>query len=231
MPNQPEPRVDVDLLVRVFGMGADGRPFLQNAHAHNISNHGAKLSGIEHQLKAGEVIGVQFGDKKGRFKVVWVIDAGHLRKTEAGVQLVDGQQCPWLDEMLKSESAVAPAKSDESSDKNQRKFPRHRVPFPIEIRTERSSGTHMRTQATDISGRGCYVESLLPLPAGTALNITFWLEEQKITAPSVVRTCDGGVGMGIEFTGLDLGTQERLQKQVEKMGEESDTARNAQGAS
>ena len=57
-------------------MGADNRPFFQNAHARNVSDHGAKLCGIEKQLRPGDVIGIQFGDKKARCKVVWVVDAG-----------------------------------------------------------------------------------------------------------------------------------------------------------
>jgi hypothetical protein len=37
------------------------------------------------------------------------------------------------------------------------------------------------------------------------------------------------VGMGIEFTGLDEKTQERLQLHVEKMAAETGFFRNAQG--
>lgn len=58
---------------------------------------------------------------------------------------------------------------------------------------------HFRTG--DISGGGCYVETLLPFPRNARLSVTFWLDSEKITSPAVVRTCDGGVGMGIEFTG------------------------------
>ena len=46
----------------------------------------------------------------------------------------------------------------------------------------------------------------------------------------MVRSCDGGVGMGIEFTGLDEATQERLQQQVETMAAEGGISGNAQGA-
>ena len=64
MSEKPEPRLDVELPIRVFGMGADGRPFLNHAQARNISQHGAKISGLETQLKPGDVVGVQFGDKR-----------------------------------------------------------------------------------------------------------------------------------------------------------------------
>jgi hypothetical protein len=88
----------------------------------------------------------------------------------------------------------------------------------------------MRTQATDIGGRGCYVETMLPLALGTLVNITFWLDSDKIVTPAVVRTCDGGVGMGIEFTGLDEKIQIRLQDKLQEMSEGSKAASDAQSA-
>jgi hypothetical protein len=80
----------------------------------------------------------------------------------------------------------------------------------------------MQTNATDISGRGCYVETMLPLARGTELEISFWIESSKVDTTGIVRASDGGVGMGIEFSGLDLESQERLQqclKKLEKTGQ------------
>jgi len=71
---------------------------------------------------------------------------------------------------------------------------------------------------------------MLPLPVGRVLSIHLWLDAQKVDTPAVVRSCDGGVGMGIEFTGLDQVTQERLQQQVETMAVEGETSGNANGA-
>ena len=231
MPNEPEPRVDVDLAVRVFGMDTEGRPFFQNAHARNISDHGAKLSGLERQLKPGDIIGVQVGDKKARCKVVWVVDAGQMQKIEVGVKMVEGQESPWQQQM-QVPRIEAPAPNDvageELSPPDKRRFPRRRVRLPIEIRDE--AGMQMRTNAADINGRGCYVETLLPLPKGKVLDITFWLDSERVDTPAIVRACDGGVGMGIEFTGLDQKTQERLQQQVDAMAAESEPSQNVQGA-
>jgi PilZ domain len=230
MSDKTEPRLDVELPILVFGMGADGRPFRQNARARNISFHGAKLSALETRLKPGDVIGVQVGDKKARCKVIWVVDAGASQRIEVGVNLIEGQPCPWEKELQQtpavpeSEPRIAPTAG------NKRKFPRCRVPFPLEIHDPEAVGSHMRTKSADISGRGCYVETLLPLPVGKNLNITLWLDAHKVTTPAVIRSCDGGVGMGIEFIGLDEETQERLQRQVEAMAAESGTSENAQSA-
>lgn len=210
MDRRPETRVAAAILVRVWGMDADGRPFFQNANASNISTEGATLSGISHPLKAGDVIGVQYGEKKARLKVVWVIDGGVARQIEVGVQTLPNQQCPWQD-------MTNPDKAPVSQAKNKRRFVRHKVLFPLEIGFEDSRRTHMQTNATDIGGRGCYVETLLPLAIGTKVKITFWMDSEKIQTSGVVRASDGGVGMGIEFTQLDNHVQERLQQHLEKL--------------
>ncbi len=193
-------------------MGTDGRPFFQTAQARNISSHGALLSGIEHRLTPGNTIGVQCNDKKARFRVMWVIDAGLLQKTQAGVQIVDGQECPWQQELAEPEK-IPPVKGQ-----NRRRFARHKMSFPIEVRNERG-GTLMQKNASDISGCGCYVETLLPLAVGTALQITFWIESQKINISGIIQASDPGVGMGIEFTGLSPEDQQRLQQQLDKLDE------------
>jgi hypothetical protein len=224
MEKRPEPRVATNLVIRVLGMGADGKPFLQNAEAHNISTQGAKLSGIEHQLTPGDVIGLQLGDKKARYRVVWTIDAGHLLKIQAGVQLVDGQQCPWTTELTQAEDKPAPASSSSpapGSGKDNRRFERLKIRFPLELNEDRGPGSRMQTGTADISGRGCYVETMLPLARGTELNISLWIESEKVDTTGIVRSCDGGVGMGIEFTGMDLASQERLQRFLEKLESES----------
>jgi hypothetical protein len=83
MEGRPEIRAESQLHVRVWGMDADARPFSENAVANNISGQGAQLVGITHPLKTGDIIGIKHGEKKARFKVVWVTDGGSLRKIEA----------------------------------------------------------------------------------------------------------------------------------------------------
>ena len=62
-----------------------------------------------------------------------------------------------------------------------------------------------------MSGNGCYVESMQPLPLGTVLRVDFWLDSEHIKVTAVVRTCDPGVGNGIEFTGMPSDTKDRMQ--------------------
>jgi len=224
MEKRPETRLQVKILVRVWGLDTEGRPFFQNANASNISSEGALISGINHPLKAGEVIGVQHEERKARFKVIWVINAGGPRKIDAGVQLQPGQRSPWH-EMTKS------SKPAEPTGKNRRRFTRHKILFPIEIGFGDSRRAHLHTNATDIGGRGCYVETLLPLPLGTKVNLTFWLDSEKVQTQGIVRASDPNVGMGIEFTTLDNPVQERLQQHLDSLDDSIRAKDTAKGAS
>jgi len=207
---RPEPRITADLPVRVWGMSADGRAFSQAARAQNISSEGALLSGIESELSVGDVIGVQYQDKKARFKVIWVINAGAAQKIQACVQIVSDQEAPW-----KAQVPVQDKRAQQAAS-NRRRFFRHKISIPMEIRDERVN-TPMRVQVTDVSGNGCYVESILPLPKSTVLKVDFWIDEERITASAIVRTCDPGVGMGVEFTGMTPETKQRVQQYLDRI--------------
>ena len=205
---QTEPRLSVDLPVRIWGMSAEGRPFSQTARAHNISSDGALISGVESELKVGDVIGVQCDERKTRCTVIWVMNTGPVKKNQVGVKLVAEQECPWRNYLPLDGATVTITAS------NRRRWHRHKISLPLELRDERVNAP-IRINATDVSGNGCYVESMLPLPLGTVLRVDFWLDSEHIKITAVVRTCDPGVGNGIEFTGMPAETKARMQSYLD----------------
>jgi PilZ domain-containing protein len=206
----PETRVAVDLELRVWGMGADGRVFSQHARARNVSSGGALLSGIEHDLKIGDTIGVQQCEKKARCKVVWTRNTDSIQKIQVGVQLLSKHECPWAALLPKAEGAAS------TSPQSRRRWERHKISVVIALHDERGT-TPMRVTATDISAGGCYVETIFPLSIGTSLKVDLWIAEEKITTLTFVRTSDPGLGMGIEFIGLKPEDQQRLQEYLKAM--------------
>jgi len=206
------PRSNLELRLRVWGMGANNQPFNQTATAQNVSRTGACICGLDRELKVGDVVGVQFENKKARFKVIWVMEAGGLKKVQVGVQLVADQECPWISQLPAEMRANEPPVTPD----NRRKFQRHKISFPLEFRDERVN-TPMRVNATDISGNGCYVETVMPLAISTSLRVEFWIDEERTSASATVRTRDPGVGMGIEFTGLPEESKKRFQAHLDKL--------------
>ena len=212
MEQRPGTRVSSEIAVRIWGMDADGRVFFQNAKASNLSSQGAKLTNINHVLKAGEVIGIQHGDKKARFEVVWFKPSQAPGRNEAGVKAMPQQEAPW--DVVNQVSSTEPVKPRDS---DRRRFTRHKIHFPLEISFPDHARAHMQCSATDMGGRGCYVESLVPLSIGTSVIITFWIDSEKMRTTGTVRASDPGVGMGIEFTSLTDEIQDKLQKYLEKI--------------
>jgi hypothetical protein len=198
-----ELRVPVELEIRVWGMTADGRAFSHHARTQNISPSGARLCKIEHDLKIGDIIGVQAGQKKARCKVVWARNTGSIQKNQVGVLLLNSLECPWITYLSKTNQDVHPGR---------RRWARHKIDFPLVLHEER---VLVRVSATDISGSGCYVEMLSPFPSGTALDAELWIGTERVTTRALVRTCDPRVGMGIEFVGLRAEDQRRFQDHLQ----------------
>lgn len=211
MEKRPEERVAADIPVRIWGMDVDGKPFFQSALAGSLSTDGAQLTNLHHSLKIGDIIGIQYAEKKARFKVVWANPSSAPGKNKAGVVILSGQAAPWNE--ITEDNKRSPRKANSEK----RRFIRHRVNFPVVISFDDTRRPHMQCSATDIGGRGCYVETFSPLTLGTPLIMTFWLDSEKIQTNAVVRTSDPGVGMGIEFTALENHIQLRLQEYLEKI--------------
>ncbi len=104
-----EPRVESKLAVLVWGTDAQGLPFAQTALARNISGQGALLSGINQALRYGDLIIVQYRKLRARFRVVWTRNTSNGDKTLAAVHRLEGDRCPWQDELQARSAANAQA--------------------------------------------------------------------------------------------------------------------------
>jgi hypothetical protein len=80
---------------------------------------------------------------------------------------------------------------------DRRVYPRIKAQVPIELYTEDSTFP-VRGATTDLSLTGCYIETRLPFPVGTALELKLQLEGTLLVLGTVV-TCDPQVGNGISF--------------------------------
>ena len=106
-----EPRLGSSLTVLVWGIDIEGERFSQSAGARNISQNGALLTGISWALRPGDLIAVQHREKRARYRVVWSRGSGTEEKTLAAVQKLEGEFCPWIEELaaLPAETAQVSA--------------------------------------------------------------------------------------------------------------------------
>lgn len=105
-----EPRTPTDLPLQVWGVDNRGERFLQSARARDISLSGALLSGLDTDLRSGDVVGILYAGRKARFRVIWVrYDEGGDKMLVAIHRLAE-DACPWQDLLARdagSESADA----------------------------------------------------------------------------------------------------------------------------
>ena len=67
-----ERRVTVPISVRLWGLDRDGKVFSQNVKTLNIATSGARLYGVTAALERGFIVGLQCGNMRARFMVMWV---------------------------------------------------------------------------------------------------------------------------------------------------------------
>lgn len=64
---------------------------------------------------------------------------------------------------------------------------------------ELKSGTRFSTRTTDLGPGGCFVDTLMPLPVGSDVNIRLYKDNMSIEASGTVTFSQAGLGMGIAF--------------------------------
>ncbi|MGP0017414.1 MAG: PilZ domain-containing protein [Candidatus Sulfotelmatobacter sp.] len=102
-----EPRSSADLPLLVWGVDTRGERFLQEARVRDLSLSGALLSGLDSELRSGDVIGILYAGKKARYRVIWVRHSGSEQKAQAAVHRFTPDECPWK-ELLAEEPAGDP---------------------------------------------------------------------------------------------------------------------------
>ena len=93
--HRQEQRARRDLAVQVSGRDANGNSFSQSVNASNISKGGALLSGLSWGVRSGDLVWVKYQGRKARYRIVWVRDSDSDLKSQAAVQRLEKEVCPW----------------------------------------------------------------------------------------------------------------------------------------
>jgi hypothetical protein len=230
-----ELRVPLQLEVRVWGTDVTGKPFFQTARTAEVSAKGARLEGIT-CLKVGEVIGVQHGNQKARFRVVWIGEQGTPEQGQIGIACLDADRCIWTEalqrietkkeefgqgpEIVSAEPAPAtmppPATTGANSRTERRRYPRYQCSGAVQMRKE---GTDLPVwvRLADIGLGGCYVETLSPVPLQTTVELIIEAEGLQIRGRGKVRTLHPSVGNGIAFTQMIAEDWQRLHQLIARL--------------
>lgn len=232
-----ELRVNLQLDVRIWGIDNVGKPFSQNARTIEISALGARLMGVQ-RVQEGDIIGIQYGQAKARFRIVWIGKEGSEQPGSVGVECVEPGKCIWT-EVLEEKAAAVAAGADETAftpalppgippaasantpgawpDSDRRRYPRFACFGTLRLK---QTGTAFETaqKLTDISLGGCYGESMAPLARGTVVDMVLEVCGETIPARGMVRTSHSSMGNGIGFTQVAPEDWKKLVRVIRQVG-------------
>jgi hypothetical protein len=247
MTSRREERVAARLPVRVWGVDMNGMPFMQTAHAVDITRMGARLVDLYCLPEIGEVT-VQHGGQKARYKICWTGSIGG--DGEVGLRLLDVDKNIWGKSLTKAAAsrgehgnghakaapvqhqpmagmgavaaaAVAPAAQPVYARK--RMHPRYAAHAPTEVLPDGALKPVWAT-LTKISASGFYAETSTPLLPETCVNIMLRTLAGEIRAQGITRSSHAAMGMGIAFIRLEAEDRARLDRFIEQVVKSNEMA-------
>src|SRR5215469_8921518 len=93
--NRSEKRITAIHPIRLWGLDANGQPFIEAATTLNVSRTGVLLKDVPAKLVVGDVIALRSGEQKCRFRVVWVGQAGTSEAGHLGLQSLQPEKDIW----------------------------------------------------------------------------------------------------------------------------------------
>jgi PilZ domain len=97
------------------------------------------------------------------------------------------------------------------TERDRRLHPRYTVQVQIELRLE-GNEVPMRLATTDLSRAGCYIELMMPLPVGTHMQATLWLDGHPIVIRRRVIPGNPQYGNGMMFEKFEGQAEQFLQQ-------------------
>ncbi len=99
--------------------------------------------------------------------------------------------------MAPTSKTILPIEAN-ASNAERRSAVRYQLTVSAEV-VELKSGTRFSTRTTDLGPGGCFVDTLMPLPVGSDVNIRLHKDNISIEATGTVTFSQAGLGMGIAF--------------------------------
>jgi hypothetical protein len=215
MGRRTKSRIEMALPVRIFGLDSAGKPFAQSTQTLDVSRSGARLGGVRGTVALGDVIGLQYKQQKARCKVIWVGRAGSPKQDQIAVECLEKDRIPWAPE-LPDDRAVDQFDHRQVRKQEARWHQRVTCHGGAEVRVPGEQGMSWAV-LTDLSLRGCYLQTNTPLPVGTRPHLTIRAENVEVLTQSVVRTSNRTLGMGLEFVDLTPANKVRLENVIQKL--------------
>ena len=242
MASRREERIKTKLPVRVWGVDMNGMPFMQTAHAVDVTRLGARLVDLFCLPEIGEIT-IQHGSQKARYKIAWTGTMGGAEAGQVGLRLMEPEKNIWGKHLTKEMAERHEAVPADSGDRQQapgngssggaavatapavyakqRMHPRYTAHATTEVLPD---GGLKPVWATlkKISASGLYAETPSPLPVDTRVRVALRTLVGEIHSDGITRSSHPMVGMGIAFVHLEEQDKVKLGRFLEHVVKSND---------
>jgi hypothetical protein len=80
-----------------------------------------------------------------------------------------------------------------------------------------ADGPRNVSRVRDLSAGGAFIQTRIPVPIGTCVEMLFALPEGETRVDGIVRYADGKNGIGVEFTTMGAGDRARIQQLLRRL--------------
>jgi hypothetical protein len=94
--------------------------------------------------------------------------------------------------------SLNPPSSSNPPSRERRSVARYMLIASVEI-IEPTSDVHISGRVSEISRKGCYIDLLSPLPAGTLINLRITRDRGSFVTPGKIIYAQEGIGMGVVY--------------------------------
>jgi hypothetical protein len=217
--------VEINLDVKVWGLDRHGKLFVQNARTLDATRFGARLIGVD-CVREGEVIGLQHGGNKARFKVVWAGRENTPKAGQIGIHCMESEKPIFIREPaapltnpepprvtlpqlgFEDNRRLRPPRRDMPA--SRRRHPRYPCSGGVELR-QQDGGQPAWGNLSDVSLTGCYIETASTFPEGSMVSLHIRTHDLDIRGRAVVKASHHTVGMGLAFLHLGAEDQQNLE--------------------
>lgn len=224
MPNRGKLRRKMVFPVTIIRGNGEER---QLAHTLDVTEISARLAGLSIQLDPGEIVEIQRGGVKAKFRVYWMGLRGTDLEGQAGVRGLDPGKSIWSIHLPSDQSDVSTdtlhlRRNTPSSRTPVVPASEQRPPARYEYSagaTLRAPGSNypVRVQLKNIHLNGLFVEAITTLPLNTVISLETQIEGIVLETSGIVSASTPRVGMEINFHKISAETQRRIVLALQKL--------------
>jgi hypothetical protein len=225
-PERQKKRIHAALPIRITYWDSETKPVLEMACTYDISEQGARLTGLRCVKEPGEIVAIERGRSKAFCRVVWIGEPNSELQGQIGIQCVESDRILWEAELQDMEETYDPILVDGglkkagtfASHERRRRRERYVLEGFAELTAQGAKGLHVKANLMNMSEIGCLVSAKDSLPPGTEVKLVLKVGEYEMALKGQVRHGDQH-GLGIEFREIRKGERQILQFLMRKLAE------------